>query len=158
MNREIEDLKAMSRRYKKWIIIATASVLIALTLGIGTFGFVAYQAVSFTTEKIKSSPLGEVSSDVTLPNPGFIEEVMLGVATGWLKQSLASANVASFKNGLACFDAVGGPSPLTVVDYLKARVSDEGVTIGLESVADSLKSTGMPVSEPTACSNWILSS
>ncbi|MCX6125833.1 MAG: hypothetical protein NTV34_13955 [Proteobacteria bacterium] len=158
MNREIENWKAMGRRYKKWILIAAVSGLVALTLGIGTLGFVAYQALSITSEKIKSSQLGNVSYDVSLPKPGFIEDVMLGVATGWLKQSLVSAEVVSFKNGLACFDAVGGPKPLVVLDYLKARVTDEEVTKGLDSIANSLKSSSIPASEPAACANWILSS
>ena len=86
--------------------------------------------------------------------PGFVEGFIVGVASHWLNQGLASAEFASMKDGLACFDAIGGPSPSEMVNYAKSRTTDQAVLAKLKNLSSTLTPTTS--SGPASCAQWIL--
>jgi hypothetical protein len=74
----------------------------------------------------------------------------------WLQQSLAEQETAQLKEGLSCFDALGGPTPIEVVDYVKTKVSDARVTRELDVLAQTLRGSDNSNNGPAACASWML--
>lgn len=145
-------------RYKKIIFIAGISfVLVSGLLVVGT-GFFVYKTAAFVTDKVKTWNTEATLPNVRLPEPGFIEDMVLGVATSWLQQGIVSTEVQSVKNGLACIDALGGPNPVDVVAYVKSRTSDQQVSEQLGNLKERLKFTTSQPTGTDACVSWILNS
>jgi hypothetical protein len=121
-------------------------------------GILAYKSVAYTTEKVKTWNAEGVLPVPVVPERGFVEGVVLGVAGSWLEQGLASAEVRTLKDGLACFDALGGPSALEIVDYVKSRASDHNLITQLSGLSEKLETSAAPANGPAACAAWITNS
>jgi hypothetical protein len=83
---------------------------------------------------------------------------VISVGSLWLQQNLAEQDTAQLKNGLSCFDAIGGPSPVEMVNLVKTKVNDERITKELDSLAQNLQDSGSTNPGPAACANWMLNS
>lgn len=149
-------------RYKKKIIVIGVSLMAVFALVIGGVGYAVYQSAVFAKEQLQTwndpqnpSPL---DANVVLPNRGWMEGFVISVGSLWLQQNLAEANTAQLKNGLSCFDAIGGPSPLEMVSLVKTKVNDERITKELDTLTQNLQDSGTGNPGPAACANWMLNS
>jgi hypothetical protein len=147
-------------RYKKKIIVIGVSLMALFVLVLGGVGYAVYQSAVFAKEQLqtwndpKNPSPGDVN--VVLPNRGWMEGFVVSVGSLWLEQNLAEQNTAQLKSGLSCFDAIGGPSPLEMVNLVKTKVSDERVTKELDSLAQKLQDPGSTNPGPAACASWML--
>lgn len=165
------ELGRIAGRYKKHLIIGGVALVLTFVAGMTLIAFIVYKSFDYTADKVAtwSGEAGEkveqlnLPTDVAVPNipdipappAGFVEGFMLTVASHWLEQGLASQEAGQIKQGLACIDAVGGPSPQKVVDYLQSRASEEHVVRKLAVLSQALnKEIGVP--GPAACANWVL--
>lgn len=159
MHYEANTLKAIVARYKKVILIGGISVLTIGSLLLVGAGVVIYKSAAFATAEVKAWNIDrKVVEAAPTAEPGFLEGVVLEVASGWLEQGLAGAELRPIKDGLSCFDALGGPSPAEIIIYVQSRTSDQVVHGQLSGLAERLKASSAPTSGPAACASWILNS
>jgi hypothetical protein len=154
-------------RYKKKIIVIGVTLMALFTLIIGGIGYALYQSAVFAKESFQAwdmpkeipiDPENQTLLDdkVVLPNRGWVEGFVISVGSLWLQQNLAEQDTAQLKNGLACFDAIGGPSPLEMVSFVKTKVADERITGQLDTLTQSLQESDPSNRGPAACANWML--
>jgi hypothetical protein len=159
MNQDILNVQEILKKYKKTIIVAVLALVSVLVLSVVGIGFAAYKFGLFATDKVKGWQEQATThvEQASLPTMGFAEGVVLNVASQWLKGSLAGAEVAQMREGLACFDALGGPSPEAIVGFVKANAPDPQMAAALDKLGESLKATSGAQSNGTvACANWLL--
>ncbi len=163
MNDNSVDLRNLLRRYKKQIIAIAVALTVLATLGVVGAGYVVYKTATFASEKVSSKinewtpKAGEGLNLPTVPPSGFVEQLVTDVASTWLQQGLASQEALRLERGLACFDALGGPSPTEVVAYVKGTVKDPQFAAKLDNLAERLKKPST-TNGSGACSQWILNS
>ncbi len=156
-------------RYKKKIILAAALLLALFTLVIGGIGYAVYQTAVVAKEtfqswdlpnEIKIDPQNQTPGDakVVLPNRGWMEGFVISVGSLWLQQNIAEEDTTQLKNGLSCFDAIGGPSPLEMVNLVKNKVGDARIAKELDTLTQSLQDPDPTNRGPAACANWMLNS
>ncbi|HET9240012.1 MAG TPA: hypothetical protein VFO10_22310 [Oligoflexus sp.] len=147
-------------RYKKKIIVIGVTLMALFALVIGGVGYAVYQSAVFAKETLQTwnDPQNPSPGDanVVLPNRGWMEGFVISVGSLWLQQNLAEQDTAQLKNGLSCFDAIGGPSPVEMVNLVKTRVSDARITKELDSLAQNLQDSGPGNPGPAACATWML--
>lgn len=154
-------------RYKKKIILAALALMALFTLVLGGIGYAVYQTAVVAKDKMqswnlsnesKTDPQNQTPLDdkVVLPNRGWVEGFVISVGSLWLQQNLAEQNTAQLKNGLSCFDAIGGPSPLEMVNLVKTKVDDARITKELDNLTQSLQDSDPANRGPAACANWML--
>jgi len=147
-------------RYKKWIVIGGVGLMALFVITVGGIGFAVYQSAAYVKESFPSWQVPDeikINDDkVVLPNKGWAEGFVISVASMWLQQSLAEQETAQLKEGLSCFDALGGPTPIEVVDYVKTKVSDARVTKELDALAKNLQGSDNSNNGPAACASWML--
>lgn len=162
------QLLSFLKPYKKYIVIGALVCLSAFTLLALGLGFAAYQTYSYAKEEFKNrqslpaETLAQLPKELStdeleqLPKEarGFVETFVLSLSSGWLEQNLSSREGTQFKVGLACFDALGGPSPETVISYARSRLEDPSLLAKLDGLSDSLRKDGSE--GPAACAQWIL--
>lgn len=176
----VSTLSSLVAKHKKWIIGAVVAAVLALGVFVVGAGYLVYKTASVTIDKAKSWNTAQVTTQANqavsgsvaavsgvvagatagvagLPAaaPGFVEEFIAGLGTHWLNQGLASAEFGSMKVGLACFDAIGGPSPAEMVNYAKSQTTDKAVLAKLNGLSATL--TPSTSSGPASCAQWILS-
>jgi hypothetical protein len=149
-------------RYKKKIIVIGVTLMALFVLVIGGVGYAVYQSAVFAKESLQTwnDPQNPLPADanVVLPNRGWMEGFVISVGSLWLQQNLAEQDTAQLKNGLSCFDAIGGPSPVEMVNLVKTKVNDERITKELDSLAKNLQDSGSTNPGPAACATWMLNS
>lgn len=147
-------------RYKKWILIGAAGFMALFVITIGGIGFAVYQSASYVKENLSSLQIPDdmkVNADLgTLPGKGWTEDFVISIASMWLQQSLAEQDAAQLKAGLSCFDALGGPTPIEVVGYVKTQVTDVRVTKELDALAGTLQGSDSAHNGAAACASWML--
>lgn len=154
-------------RYKKKIIVAGVGLTAVFMLVMGGIGYALYQSAVFAKESLQSwnlpqeiniDPQNQIPQDdkVVLPNRGWLEGFVISVGSLWLQQNLAEQDTVQLKNGLACFDAIGGPSPLDMVNLVKTKVDDARITRELDTLTLSLQESDPANRGPAACANWML--
>jgi hypothetical protein len=160
-------VRSVWARYKKTIVLVGISLMALFTLVLGGIGYAVYQTAVFAkdsfqnwdrTQDISIDPENQrlLDEKVVLPNRGWVEGFMISVGSLWLQQNLAEENTAQLKNGLACFDALGGPSPQEMVSLVKSKVADERLDRELETLTQSLQDSDSANRGPAACANWML--
>lgn len=149
-------------RYKKKIIVIGVSLMALFALVLGGVGYAVYQTAVFAKESLQTWNVPETpklgDSSVVLPNRGWMEGFVISVGSLWLQQNLAEEDTAQLKNGLSCFDAIGGPSPLEMVNLVKNKVKDERIAKELDTLTQNLQSSDSGNPGPAACANWMLNS
>ncbi len=160
MNNELRIGKQLDflKRNKRTLVMASLSLFALFSVGAVGVGYMAVKAIGYTAERVQNSEVAKVITQVDVPNVGFFEEMVRSVASGWLEQKLNSAELVSFKSGLACFDAVGGPSPQHLVNYMKARISDPHILKKLDEVNSAFVDDKNAPNGPAACANWMFNS
>jgi hypothetical protein len=160
-------VRSVWARYKKTIILVGLSLMALFTLVLGGIGYAVYQTAVFAKDTIQTwdgprdlNPDREnqtpLDDKVVLPNRGWVEGFVISVGSLWLQQNLAEENTVQLKNGLACFDALGGPSPQEMVSLVKNRIEDERFDRELETLTQSLQDSDPANRGPAACANWML--
>ncbi|MBC7533751.1 MAG: hypothetical protein H7318_19460 [Oligoflexus sp.] len=156
------NARTLIYRYRKQIMIAGIALATIVILGVVGLGFAVYKTASFTADKVQTweQGLSKTGDQLTIPkdNQGLIEGFVLNVASEWLQQGLASKEAERVKNGLFCFDAIGGPSPIEIVSHVKKMVTDPHLSTKLEELNSSLSKEPSTATGPTSCANWFLSS
>ena len=150
-------------RYKKQLIIGAVALSLTFVAGVSLLTFIVYKSFAYSSDKVAawSEKAGEkienleLPADVVSPPTSFVETFLLTAASQWLEQGLASEETAQIKNALACFDAVGGPSPQAVVGYLQTQVSEERIVGKLADLSQVLTKEFADAG-PSACANWVL--
>ncbi|MCX6110620.1 MAG: hypothetical protein NTZ90_13570 [Proteobacteria bacterium] len=148
------NVQEIIRRYRKPVIVAVGAMGAVLMLGVVGTGYAVYKTASFAADKLKSLEPGV--SELPAQASGFVEGVVLNVASGWLQQGAASGKVAKVKNGLSCFDALGGPSPTEIVGYVQRTITDATLTTQLQDLNKSLSGSTTTANGPAACTSWLL--
>lgn len=143
-------------RYKKALVIGSVSFIAFMGLLVVGAGVLMYKAAGFATQEVKTWKAENGLPTISLPKPGFVEGVVMGVASGWLERSLASPEVQSVKDGLSCFAALGGPSPTDVVAYVESHTSDQQFRDRLSGLKQRLATLPGATTGPAACANWML--
>ena len=149
-------LQIISRNRGK-LLIAGVLIVVTLVLGVIGVGFAVYKASALATEKAKElQPVaGEVLKQLPERTVGVVEGVVLSFATVWLQQAGGLQDVANVKLGLACFDAIGGPSPKQIVTYAQSSLGGGEVSDGLRKLANELDGSAAEHG-PNACVTWLL--
>ncbi len=168
MNLDIDKISTMARKYKKTIIVSLVAGALLLTLGIAMIGYVAYKTVAISTEKVSNILSTEKVTNVLTNNLPLVadvpllqksEEFMLQLTSGVIRGSLMNSNETSVLSALACFDAIGGPSPIAAIEYLKTNANDAAIARQLDSVSNVLNESKATLQQgPSACTNWLLNS
>ena len=158
MKWDSNSLLSVVSRYKKAILIGGISFLAITGLLVFGAGFVIYKTAAFATEKAITWSAPETLVNTELPKPGFVEGVVLGAASEWLERSITTSEARPIQDGLSCFDALGGPSPVEILTYVKSRTSDPRILGQLGSLEESLNKSVAPPSGAAACASWIFSS
>ncbi|WP_141731648.1 hypothetical protein [Oligoflexus tunisiensis] len=144
-------------RFKKLILISVLGLLGLFVVTVTGIGYAVYQTAGFAKETLSTWEVPtDLDDKVVLPNRGWIEDFVISVSSLWLQQSLAEQDTVQLKNGLSCFDAIGGPSPLELVNYVKTRVEDARITEELETLTASLQESDSTERGPAACAVWML--
>lgn len=158
MIQDMNSFRSLIARYRRAILIFGLSFLAVTGLLVVGAGFLVYKTAALATDQVKVWSSEQALPQPRLPEPGFVEEVVLSVASGWLQQGLADAEVRPIKDGLACFDALGGPSPVDIVAYVETRTQDPELLTHLRGLKQNLASSINSASGPAACASWILNS
>ena len=158
MDIEINRLLNGAKRSKRILLVGGVLLLAISGVVLVGGGILAYKSVTYTAEKVKTWKTEGELPFATVPERGFVEEVVLGVASSWLEQGLASTEVRTLKDGLSCFDALGGPSALDIVAYVKSRTADQNLIAQLSGLSEKLEASASPTSGPAACATWITNS
>lgn len=142
--------------YRKPLLLAALAIGVTMTLLVSVFTWGAYRllilpqmAVTSTVDEKGSSTNGLTKNEAKIHN------IVLTVAGEALAQSLKTEDVKVFMDGLACVDAIGGPSPETVINHLKFGISDSSLVSQLEIIEKNL-SGQIKNSGPASCVDWIL--
>ncbi len=145
-------------RYRKPVVVAGLATAAMLALAIVGAGYATYSTASFATDKLKTWQPGVAQTAAMLPAQasGFVEGVVLDVASGWLQQAAGLSDMTQVKSGLSCFDALGGPSPTEIVGHVQRTVTDPKLAAQLKDLTTSFGISGATVSGPAACASWIL--
>ena len=157
MNR---DIARIVRRYKMPLLLGSLALLITFFAAVGTAGYLAYQFGAFATEKVTVLQKGSLDTvaKINAGQEGFVKDFLISLARGWFQQELTSEDLARYKAGLACFDALGGPSPKIAIGYLKSQVEDRQVQVHLDALEKSLDLPKSQQGGAASCAAWILSS
>jgi hypothetical protein len=178
---KIEKYVAHIKKYKKPLMaVAIAGAMFLALLFVGA-GYLAYKVVGIAGQKFEDVRAGSVdvsaetsqisdamsgvvnknageisesAKEAVQTSQGFIEGFVVSLATIWLKNELAGVEIAQFKNGLACFDAMGGPSPGTIINHARQQIGDKLLIERLDNFAKNNLSA--PVQGPSACAQWLL--
>ncbi|HYX37670.1 MAG TPA: hypothetical protein VE954_31600 [Oligoflexus sp.] len=159
MRNQYSMKRSLWARYKKTIIVVGVTLMALVTVVIGGVSYAVYQSAVYAKETFQSwdGTLEVPGGDkVVLPNRGWVEGFVVSVGSLWLQQNIAEQNTAQLKNGLSCFDAIGGPSPLEMVTFVKSKVNDERLTRELNTLTQSLQDSDPLNRGPAACANWML--
>jgi len=163
----VKNLYRKLARSKKWLIVGSVSLLLIGSLVIAGFGVLVYKAFSVTQapnrevsnrESVSpgSSHLETTAQQAAEKQHGLFGTILIGVAGRWIEEGLAAGNLRVVKDGLYCIDALGGPNPDQLLNYLKRRALDQGMLAQLSHLKESLGPE--PSSGNQACTNWILNS
>ncbi len=158
MKTDVHKVINFAGRYKKALVIGGISFLAFMGVLVVGAGVLVYKTAGLATQEIKTWKAENGLPAISLPKPGFVEGVVLGVASGWLERSLAGPEVQSVKDGLSCFDALGGPSPSDVVTYVEGHTSSQQFRERLTGLKERLATSPATTTGPAACANWILNS
>jgi hypothetical protein len=158
MNLDKRELLRTLGRYKKHLIFAALAFGILVTTAVVGIGYTVFKVASIASEKVQALEPGtkETAKETLQETAGALEGFVMTIAGLWLEQGLASQDVAQLKQGLSCFDAVGGPSPQTIIEHVKNSIpnnqmEDKLVQLSEKAGIGSIQSTGS-----TACAQWLL--
>lgn len=169
MDNFLGSMSSMLKRARKPLIIAGVSFLLLGGLLLTGTGYLVYKTAGFAVAALNTQQSGQ-SSDVasadesaahgvTSPKAGssFVREFGSGVASAWLQRGLTEGNISQIRSGLACFDAVGGPSPAAVIALAKQHTADDNIRSQLASLKTQIADQKTLPSGPAACATWMLS-
>ena len=158
MGYNISQTRLLLARYKGPILLLSLCFVVSVILGLGTLGFIVYRSGVFVKDKVsflQDKPFERVSFEAP-SHGGIVEGLVMNVASHWVHQNLPISETPHFRAGLACFDALGGPNPKTMIDHVKTRISDQKVLARLNELRNTFEQ-GIPHDEGTgSCASWIL--
>jgi hypothetical protein len=159
MRYERSEIKLLLMRYKKPLLLSSLAIVITCFVGLGAFGLIVYQSGIFVKDKVSSLPAGVVESNTldAVAKGGVVESLLMNVASSWVQQNLAAAETARFKSGLYCFDALGGPSPESIIAHIKTKVGDARMLTMLDELGANLHKSEPKAQGTASCANWIFS-
>jgi hypothetical protein len=144
-------------RFMKLLLFSVLGLLGLLAVTVTGASYALYQTAGFAKDTISSWEFPPVSlENLEIPDHGWIESFVISVSSLWLQQSLAEQDTVHLKNGLSCFDAIGGPSPLELVNHVKTKVNDARIAEELETLTASLQDSDSARNGPAACAIWLL--
>jgi hypothetical protein len=159
MKRNIQNYNAFFMRYRRIGITVALITLVIASVGVAILGFAGHQLINLgknnVTHMVKD--MREPASSIDFAENGYLGGVVTSIASGWIHQNLAYGDIEKIRNGLACFDALGGPSPNLVINYVKTKIKDEQLLARLNQVADTLSLNAPNTGGSASCTNWIFS-
>jgi hypothetical protein len=146
-------------RYRKTILFGCLGLLLIFVIGVGAVGFLAHQTGIFAKDKISHlrDQVNESLSTVDVEQTGVVHGLWLNLASGWVKQNLASAETLRFWQGLSCIDAVGGPSPEAIINHVRTQVNDATHLARLDELIVNIEESALKANSSASCASWILS-
>jgi hypothetical protein len=143
------SLGSLVKRYKTALIIGVSALIL---LVIGSTALIGYAIVSFAAPAVQSQ-----SATIVEEKSGFVKQVILGVAVGWIEENIAAAESASVVDGIACFSAIGGPAPQELLRQARQRIIDPMNIEKLDVLSSRIDAAVSQTTGPAACTSWILS-
>ena len=153
------NIVQLLRSYKGLWLAAGVSLLTLFLLGVGTIGFLGYQASAFVNSKVttfRESTFETLSKD-GVAQAGLIEDFLMNAASRWVQQNLATSETQRFGAGLACFGALGGPNQKQIIDHVKTRVDDARLLARLDDLGARLEKANPQTNGLDSCTSWFLS-
>lgn len=168
----------------KHLWIGLGAFLTVVILGLAVLGYGGYRiALEFnqtlTTWTGNQDPVAEPSLKQSAPslaqtekeNPlaqqnssdrrGFVGEFVTTLSQGWveswLQETLGGAPIAQVQSGLACFDALGGPSADAIIERVRAQIPSDPWKGKLDQLEQAFARGNGPRGA-SACAHWILNS
>lgn len=139
MQQDVSKAAAKIMQYKKSILLGGLALLTIIFIGVGLVGVTLYQSAVFVKDKVSMT-----------------DNVVMDAASQWVHQNMAKTEVQTIISGLSCLDALGGPEPGQVIDYVKAQVGDPAIRTKLEEFGASFRK--IQNAGVGACANWIFNS
>jgi hypothetical protein len=151
------NLRQLLKRYRVPIIAVVASLSLGFLLLVSGLIYGSYVMVKKASSVVTAQSVqsGDATADVDGKSLGFLENLAIDITRQSMIESLRGEDVVALSDGLACLDAVGGPSPGAVMEHLRQEIKDVDVVARLNEVEQVLKQR---IDQRTdgACMRWLI--
>lgn len=152
-------LKVM--RYKKLLILGGALAgLLLVAVVAGLIMLAPIQQIKTTSTKLTESATTFLESNLKQPSPnGFLGHALMWGASTYVEMTLNEAAQGNHLAALSCVAAIGGPSPVDVLQNVKSRLTNQALTQNIDALTERIKSTTSASGPPTRpCLQWFMNS
>ena len=161
MDKDLTRLVVKVMRYKKLIILggALAGLLLVAVIA-GLIMLAPIQQVKTASSNLAESATTFVQTNVGQnPEAGLLGQALMWGASTYVEMTLNEAAQGNHMAALSCFAAIGGPSPVDVLQNVKSRLNNQALSENIDALAERLKSTASTSGPPTRpCLQWFMNS
>jgi|GEM_PF-1146200 len=143
----------MVRLWKKRLLVGGALVLGLGIAGCGAGAYGVYALGKHISTRVDVGTIGAALPTVNDISLGPVTGTVLAVVSDWAAASIASGDVNSVKQGLACVDALGGPDAGVILDTLASKATNASAADAMRRVSSELAKGGE--SRPASCITFL---
>lgn len=152
-------LKVM--RYKKLLILGgvTAGLLLVAVVA-GLIMLAPIQQIKTASSNLAESATTFVQTNVSQnPPSGFLGQALMWGASTYVELTLNEAVQGNHIAALSCVAAMGGPSPVDVLQNVRSRLADHALSKNLDAIVERINSTTNASGSPNRpCLQWFMNS
>lgn len=161
MEKDFTRLVVKVMRYKKLIVLggALAGLLLVAVIA-GLIMLIPTQQIKVASSSVADSATTFVQTTVgNNPEAGLLGQALMWGASTYVELTLNEAAQGNHMAALSCVAAIGGPSPVDVLQNVKSRLTDQALSQNIDAITERIKSTTSASGPPTRpCLQWFVNS
>ncbi len=157
MKNKFYVLTSLAIRYRRYVLPVALGAVLLLVAGVSGVIYLTYKTGSYALSQVKTLQVTPSELAAESPSLGVVEETVMTIANTWVRYQLPSAGLVPLQKGLSCLDAIGGPSPQTMVSYIQTQINDPNLEGKMKRLSDAVTVNAVQGS-PSDCIGWLLNS